>query len=86
MDEQTTDGLKDTARQHADREEVRAGIPLFFAMLVAGILGALAARSVLNGGLVEWIAMIAVFVVTAHITGTVYGWAYSKLRGDGSEQ
>lgn len=70
---------------HAQRDEVRAGIPLLLTMLIAGLLAALAVRSVLDGGLVEWVAMIGVFAVVAHSTGNVYGMAYSRLRGDGRE-
>jgi len=86
MDEQT-EALKDTARMHAERDEVKAGIPLLATMLAAGVAGALIARSVLSGGLVEWIAMIGVFAVVAHATGIIYSFAYSKLRprGDGNE-
>lgn len=85
MDDQTTDGLKDTARAHAQRDEVKAGIPLLATMLVAGVLAAYAARSVLSGGWVELVAMSGVFAVTAHATGTVYGMAYSQVRGGGRD-
>lgn len=87
MDKQTTDGLKDQARMHASRDEVQAGIPLLLTMLAAGLVAALAVRSALSGGIVEWIAMIGVFAVTAHTTGIVYSMAYSRLRarGDGGE-
>ena len=88
MDDQpTSSGLKDTARMHANRDEVRAGIPLLFTILAAGIAGALAARNALSGGVVEWIGMIGVAVVAAHSAGTLYSVAYSRLhsRGDDSE-
>lgn len=87
MDDQTTDGLKDTARMHADRDEVQSGIPLLLSMLAAGVLGALAVRSVLSGGIVEWTAMLGAFAVGAHATGIVYSMVYSKVRteGDGGE-
>lgn len=86
MDEPTNDGLKDTAHHHAQREDVRAGIPLLLTMLIAGLAAALAVRSVLSGGLVEWIAMLGVFAVTAHVTGIVYGWLDSTLRHRGDER
>lgn len=87
MDENTTtsEGLKDTARMHAQRDEVRAGLPLLFSMAVMGLLGALGARIVLDGGIVEWIAIVGVFAVTAHATGVVYGIAHSKVRGVGDD-
>lgn len=87
MDEQTTETLKDTAEMHANRDEVRAGIPLLASMLIAGLLAALAVRRLLSGGIVEWTAMIGVFIITAHSTGIVYNWAYSRLQpwGEDSE-
>lgn len=87
MDKQTTSALKDTARQHAERDDVRAGIPLLATMLAAGVAGAYAARSVVSGGWVEWVAMIGVFAVTAHATGVLYSMVYRRLRplGDSDE-
>lgn len=85
MDEHTTDGLKDTARQHANRDEVRAGIPLLFTMVTAGLLAAYAAHPYLPGEIAKWTATIGVFCIVAHVTGIVYSWTYSTLRARGED-
>lgn len=85
MDDQTTDGLKDTARMHAHRDEVRAGIPLLVTMLAAGLTAAYTVHPLIPGGIAKWTATIGVFGITAHVTGTIYGIAHSKLRGGGDE-
>lgn len=85
MDDATNQGLKDTARQHANRDEVRAGIPLLFTMVTAGLLAAYAAHPYLPGEIAKWMATIGVFGIVAHATGIVYSWAYSILRARGDD-